>query len=459
MLPPVAVAHRALGRADVDPPMPRAWEAGIVLLTLVGLLLVVTQWALPPGSPWNDPLDRSDDAICAVFLADFAARLWRSGDRRAFLRRSWLDLVGAIPLVGPLRVVRLARLFRIVRLWRAARGARFLLGRDVEVLGDSVGNVAVVTVVVWVSSATVFYLLERDVNPAMHSYADALWWAITTLSTVGYGDLYPITPAGRLVAMATMVLGVGVLGTLAASLAAGLLELRDWGRKGLGRTNVEDHLLVLGWSSKSSAALEAFRADPRYRRMPIVVVADLESSPMTDGDVRFVRGLPSRRDVLERACAADAARAVVFARDPNDPRSDHETALVVMTLRKLNPRVRVSVELVSSEHHELLAESGCDAIVDASRVSVRLMVRGVQDVGVSDVVEGLLESGEGSELYRIAVPADLVGRTYRDCAIALIDRRASIVGVARGQKKLLNPDPSLVLRPDDELFVVAPEPF
>jgi voltage-gated potassium channel len=439
--------------------MPRAWEALIVALTVISFVMVMIQWALPAGSDWSEPLDLADDLTCAVFLADFGARLWRSDDRKALLRQSWLDLVGAIPLVGPLRVVRLARLFRIVRLWRAARGARHLLGRDVEVLGGRVGNVGVVSLVVWVAAAGVFYELERGVNPSLHSFTDALWWAITTLSTVGYGDMYPVTPAGRLVAIVTMVLGVGVLGTLAASLAAGLLELRDWGRRGLGRTNVRDHLLVLGWSSKSPAAVAAFRADPRYERMPVVIAADLESAPVAESEARFVRGQPSKREVLERASAAHAARAVIFARDPSDPRSDHETALVAMTLRKLNPRARMAVELVSSEHHELLEDCGCDAIVDASRVSVRLMVRGVQDVGVSDVVEGLLESEKGPELYRVPVPAALVGRTYRDSAIALVDRRASLIGLARGQVRLLNPDPALVILADDELFVVAQEPF
>lgn len=439
--------------------MPRFWEMAIIALTIAGLLLVVVEWGLPEAFALYDALYVLDDAICGVFFLDFALRFRRSGDRLTFLRRNWLDLLGAIPLVGPLRMVRLVRVFRIVRLWRAARGARHLLGRDIEVLGGSIGSVAVTTVVVWVASATVFYLVEHETNPGMHAYVDALWWAMTTLSTVGYGDLYPVTPAGRLIAMVTMVLGVGVLGTLAASLATALLELRDWARRGLGTTSMKDHLLVLGWSPRASTALSAFRLDPRYAELPIVIVADLERAPLNEPDAHFVRGAPSRREVLERASASTAARAVVFARDPNDPRSDHETALVVMALRKLNATARVSAEVVSSDNHEVVRDAGADTVVDTARLSIRLLVRSIQDVGVSEMVTDLLESADGSELYRVPVPADFVGRTYRDCAHTLIDRRASLLGLMRDGRKLVNPDGDLILRASDELFVLAPTPL
>ena len=114
-------------------------------------------------------------------------------------------------------------------------------------------------------------------------------WSMTTLSTVGYGDLYPVTFGGRVVAITTMIVGVGVLGTLAATVAAGLIEFRERGRKGLRSHMLKDHLLVLGWNEKSFAAIDDFRHDPRYLEMRICVVADLEAAPIAE-PVRFVRG-------------------------------------------------------------------------------------------------------------------------------------------------------------------------
>jgi voltage-gated potassium channel len=454
----VGIAHRARRDDEVDPRLPVAWEIGVVVLTIAGVVAVFLEWGLEESSAWLDSVYIVDDVICGFLLLDFGVRFKRSSDRKTFFKRWWIDLVGSIPLVGPLRMIRLVRLFRIVRLLRAARLARRVFGFDSQVLSRTFGNLGVMAALLWVGTASAFYVIEHGTNPNIRDFEDALWWAMTTLSTVGYGDVYPTTQAGRLVALLTMVLGVGVLGTLAATLAAAMIDLRDRGRRGLGRHAVSHHLLLLGWNARSAIALSEFRLDPRYAELPIIVIADLESSPTSERGVRFVRGVPSRREVLERASAAEAELALVFARDPIDPRSDHETALVVLALRKLNPRVRIAVELVDTQNHDLLADVGSDTVVDAARFSASLLVRGVQDIGVSDVVGSLLASDEGSELYRVPVPTELVGRTYRECALAFVDRRNAVIGIVRGQERTLNPDNALVLEAGDELFVVAPEP-
>jgi voltage-gated potassium channel len=106
----------------------------------------------------------------------------------------------------------LIRLARVARLLMAGTGARRLFAR--------LGRVAIIAVAVVVIGAAVAYRAEHPSNPEFASYGDSLWWAIVTLTTVGYGDIVPQTLEGRLTGVLIMVAGVGILGVLAGSLAS-----------------------------------------------------------------------------------------------------------------------------------------------------------------------------------------------------------------------------------------------
>lgn len=442
----------------IDPRMPRWWELAIAVLSVASCAFVVLEWSLErtaATATLREGLEVVDFVLCGVFLIDFGVRFVRSEGRWRFLRANWIELLGALPLIGPLRAIRLVRVARVVRLWRTGH----LLRRRFDVgLPPELANLGALVLVVWASCAGLFYLAEAGVNEHITSIEDALWWAMTTLSTVGYGDVYPVTQPGRLIALTTMVMGVGTLGALAATLATALLDIRERGKRGLRSWNVQEHLLVLGWNSKSEAALKDFRLDPRYQDMPIVVVAETDATPSEDPQVMFVRGNPSRREALERASATKASIAMVFARDPSDPRSDHHTALTVLTLRRVNPNVKIGAELVDSDNREHLTEVGCDAVIDFSQLGAMLLVRGIQDVGVTEVIEDLLSNAAGSELYRVKLEEEFVGKTYQELALALLERDIAVIGVERGDQRILNPDRTMALEETDHLFVVAREP-
>jgi len=110
------------------------------------------------------------------------------------------------------RFVVLLRLARLARLAMASRGSRRLFER--------LGRVVVVAVGILVTASLVAYYAEKPVNPEFATVGDALWWGIVTLTTVGYGDIVPKTPTGRLAGVAIMLTGVAVLGVLAGSLAS-----------------------------------------------------------------------------------------------------------------------------------------------------------------------------------------------------------------------------------------------
>lgn len=150
-----------------------------------------------------------------VFVVDYAANLWLAENRRQWFIRNLHELViVALPFFRPLRLLRLVTLLSV--LHRTV--GETLRGRVVTYVAGSaallvfVGALAVLDVEQWAPDAKIL------------TFGDALWWATSTITTVGYGDMYPVTPIGRLVATALMMSGIAVLGVVTASIASWLVQ-------------------------------------------------------------------------------------------------------------------------------------------------------------------------------------------------------------------------------------------
>jgi len=444
----------------VEPTMPHWWDQALLVSTVAALGMLLVDMGLPPDGATSILISRVDLGFCLLFITDFGLRYQKATNKWRFVKRNWIDLLGAIPLVGPFRVARAVRLVRLVRMTRVfALSIKLLRRRGIRIPSGALANLGLATGIMWVAAAGAFYYFEHGSNDGIKGLDDALWWSMTTLSTVGYGDLYPGTDGGRLVAGTTMVVGIGVLGTLAATIATAFIEVRERARRGAGSYRLKNHLLVLGWNAKSAQAIEEFRQDARYQQMPICIVADIPETPVDDPAVRFIRGVKSKREVLKRASPERAALAIIFARDPNEQASDHETALTVHLLRRFSKSVRISAELVDAENHEHLTDAGCDAVIDISTVITNLMVRSVQDVGVSDVVTELLSAQVGCEIYRVPVSSEMVGKDYRELATSFVDQGCCLLGIAREGHIMVNPKSETRLSKEDEAFVVSHEPI
>ena len=164
----------------------------------------------------------TERALTIVFAVEFGGRLTIAPDRWAYLRGHWIDLVALLP------TTRALRLLRLVRLLRASAGL-FRALSQVERLAAHRGLVWLF--VIWLSVAVIcsiwLFAVEAEVNPDIASPLDALWWGIVTLTTVGYGDVYPRTAEGRVAAMVLMVLGISLYSAITATITSILIAGRS----------------------------------------------------------------------------------------------------------------------------------------------------------------------------------------------------------------------------------------
>jgi len=197
-----------------------AWQAMMLTISMMALVLLYAQHITTSDSHTSKALQHIDTIICAIFFVDFCFQLYISRPRRAYLKWGWLDLISSIPMIPALRIARLARIARIIRVLRAARSSRHVLRYTMlQRTRSALGAVLVSSVVLLLFSAFAIVSVEPTLP-----IREAFWWCIFVLITGEYGDFYPASTEGRIITMLLMTAGVAIFGTFTASVASLFLE-------------------------------------------------------------------------------------------------------------------------------------------------------------------------------------------------------------------------------------------
>lgn len=213
------MAHRP------HPSIPGPYEPFMLVLCVWVLMALAAETFVPLSEGTRQLIGYADTGICVIFLFDFARDLMRAENRLQYMKWGWLDLISSIPMVGWARVGRAARIVRILRVLRGVRSTRVLIRYVLNRRAESTILAVILVSMLMVLLSSIAILQVEDVQGSnIRTADDALWWALVTITTVGYGDRYPVSTEGRIIAVALMAAGVGLFGTLTAFVASWFLE-------------------------------------------------------------------------------------------------------------------------------------------------------------------------------------------------------------------------------------------
>jgi voltage-gated potassium channel len=204
---------------------PSFFQVVIVVLSVYVLAALLAESLLKLSPEVSRFIQAADTFICLVFLADFGLRFHKAENKFKFMKWGWIDLISSIPNVD---VFRWGRLIRVFRILRAIRSAKVL----VEVVfrkrtQGAMFTVGCLAVILMVFSSILILECEKGGAGNIRSGEDAIWWSLATITTVGYGNKFPVTSEGKLVGAVVMVFGIAIYATFTASIASLLLEKEE----------------------------------------------------------------------------------------------------------------------------------------------------------------------------------------------------------------------------------------
>jgi len=227
----------------------------VLTIVVLGMLLVEMVVKLPEEI--SKILDWTDTFVCLLLLIDFAIRFRRAKSKLQFMKWGWIDLVASIPNLPMLRAGRLIRILRIIRLIRAIRVSQRMtniLFRN-KVHGGLTSVLVIFAMLIIFSSVGVLICEQQNPAAKIKSAEDAIWWSVATITTVGYGDLYPITTEGRCLAMLLMISGVGMFGALSGIIASFMM--------GKGKEECDEKKEIMEMLRQMDAKIEALQHDKK----------------------------------------------------------------------------------------------------------------------------------------------------------------------------------------------------
>jgi voltage-gated potassium channel len=307
---------------------------------------------------------------------------------------------------------------------------------------------------VYVVVAVMFYVLEQPNYTLFVSF----YWAITTISTVGYGDVLPGTTDARLVAMGAMFIQIFLLGYLISVIATVVTTEQQKRSLGLLGTDLKDHVVVLGYGGVGRAAVRELLA----QEQTVAVVADRsEDVPSINslgsaGRLYATYGAPEH-DVLLRANVPRAHSVIVCTDD------DAANMIAALNVRAIAPNVRVVVSISRPELRDTLRAAGVTFVTSPADMGGRLCAAAAFEPDVADAIDDLTQGDIRSDVqeYRVTDRTPISRQTYGEAERMIRDVSGCLlIGYARPDASgefhsQLNPEASVRLQPGDALILLG----
>lgn len=312
----------------------------------------------------------------------------------------------------------------------------------------------IAAVVLIVVSSFLIYLLEPETfgNPF-----NGFWWVMTTVTTVGYGDFYPHTVAGKFVGIFLYIFGISLISIVISKAVDAIWIYNRKKEEGKLRFQGKQHFVMIDWSKHTELAIqEILASDPTAE---IVLIDQLEKTPIRHERVHYIQGDPIHRDTLEQANLADSKAVFIFAIQETSYQNfirdasfvDGKTLLIATTIDRLYPHAYTIVEIKDRENMHNFTHVNVDEFILGSETVAQMAVRSAFHPGASKIMSQLLSWHYGDDLFEIAKRANWI--TYRDAFQELLQEGATLI--SEGEHLNINRRLDEKIAENARLFVIC----
>ena len=249
------------------------------------------------------------------------------------------------------------------------------------------------------------------------------WWAIVTMTTVGYGDFSPETPEGRVFAVFIMFAGITLVSLLTASISSIFVAQKIREGKGLEKLNISDHIVLCGWNSNTGNLMNSIQKLNHEKHLDLVLVNELSEeevnqikSRFTKLNILFVSGDYTQEETLLKASVTTSNTVIIIPNNINneDGLHDEKTIFATLTIKSIDSSIRVVAYLLERENLTHIKRAEADEVVISDDFSLNILASHVVDPGVPQLSNHLVNADSSSRLVRKQIPSNFVGKEYGD---------------------------------------------
>lgn len=371
-------------------------------------------------------LDRS--CRLAPLVKDIALEKWRYMTTPLAV----IDLLAIIPSYRPLRFLRILLLFRLFKLFRYSRSVHEFTKVLAEKRFEFFTLAIFISFLVFTSAAAIYFFEGDGQNPKIANFFDAIYWSLVTISTVGYGDITPVSYQGQIITLILIIAGIGVISfstsIVVAAFSEKLVDLRE--SRNLSEIHHRhDHTVVCGYGRMGQELAKLMLDDPK--KLIIVEYDEQRASLARSDGLLVIQGDATHSGLLEKIGVAERAQRVLALTD-----DDVSNVYITLTARHLSADIEIIARANQSENRQKMLRAGADQVVQPYDVIGSIAAQYIGQPLAFEALSSILSGSAHirSEALRVRDGSDLCTRAIGE--VDFQSQRLLLLGVIREEGRV-----------------------
>ncbi len=291
--------------------------------------------------------------------------------------------------------------------------------------------------------AGIVTILEPE---TFETFFNAIWWAIVTMTTVGYGDIVPKSITTRLVSFFVIFAGISFVSLFTATISSMFVARKIREGKGLEKINQFDHLVICGWNSSTEKLIESILDIGKNEKFSkITLLNNLPEDEINniiykfkDAEIKFIRGDYTKEIVLKRSNITEAKAVIILPNEISQiADSDEKTLIATLTIKSISSKIPVIVFLENNENRIHLKRANADEIFVKNEYSGFILASSVLMPGVPQTISQLMDTSFGTTIVRKHIPKSYINKTFKELSEYFREEyQAILIGIFKESEQI-----------------------